>query len=360
MSRLAGIESDPRPRIVHVVPWDVLGGAETAARAMAVSEDLDCNFKVVLIAGRPILEGHPRFSGSQFNSINNPVAHLFAAYRVVREHPDVIVCSLWRSVPSALIARALLPRAKLVTFLHNTKTAHVIDRLAHAIIRRVSSAIWVDSNATLDARVKPRDRVRARVISFVLARLSPAAAGDNPPVPKFVSWGRISDAKGIDRSMRLMALLVRRGIDARYEIWGPDDGAQRHLEGLRDNLGLGSRVTFEGVIDHSKLPRLASQNSFFLQLSRREGMAMGVVEAMQLGLVPIVTPVGEIANYCRSGQNSLICNTTDLNSTATDIENLLSRPSEYERLSKNAVDKWRNSPLYANDVSAAAIDLIAR
>ena len=32
---------------------------------------------------------------------------------------------------------------------------------------------------------------------------------------------------------------------------------------------------------------------------------MSVVEAMQIGLVPIVTPVGEIARYCVDGKNAV-------------------------------------------------------
>ncbi len=34
-------------------------------------------------------------------------------------------------------------------------------------------------------------------------------------------------------------------------------------------------------------------------------MAISVIEAMQAGLVPIVTPVGEITGYCSDGVNSV-------------------------------------------------------
>ena len=34
-------------------------------------------------------------------------------------------------------------------------------------------------------------------------------------------------------------------------------------------------------------------------------MAFSVVEAMQLGLVPVVTAVGEIRAYCHNGQNAV-------------------------------------------------------
>ena len=37
--------------------------------------------------------------------------------------------------------------------------------------------------------------------------------------------------------------------------------------------------------------------SFYLQTSKFEGFAMSVVESMMMGLVPVVTPVGEIGRY---------------------------------------------------------------
>ena len=55
-----------------------------------------------------------------------------------------------------------------------------------------------------------------------------------------------------------------------------------------------------------KLIRKYAKNaSFFIQLSSYEGMAMSVSESMQLGLIPIVTNVGQIKIYCKNLFNSL-------------------------------------------------------
>ena len=52
-----------------------------------------------------------------------------------------------------------------------------------------------------------------------------------------------------------------------------------------------------------------------------EGASMSVMDAMQLGLVPIVTTVGEISKYCKHKYNSLVI--TDNQGTFSDIYLLL-------------------------------------
>lgn len=84
---------------------------------------------------------------------------------------------------------------------------------------------------------------------------------------------------------------------------------------------------------------------------------MSVVEAMQLGLVPVVTPVGEIANYCRHMENGIIHD--DLASTAAAIEAVVADPERYAAMSRAAIETWRDAPLYADDFAAAADELFA-
>ena len=63
---------------------------------------------------------------------------------------------------------------------------------------------------------------------------------------------------------------------------------------------------FNSVISENIVKHYAKKCSFFLQLSFYEGFAMSVIEAMQLGLVPVVTNVGEISNYCIDNFNGVI------------------------------------------------------
>lgn len=63
-------------------------------------------------------------------------------------------------------------------------------------------------------------------------------------------------------------------------------------------------------------------------------MAIAVTEAMQLGLVPIVTDVGEIAHYCKDGKNSIYYD----NNVLDKVMNLINNDVKYNILSTNALN----------------------
>ena len=83
---------------------------------------------------------------------------------------------------------------------------------------------------------------------------------------------------------------------------------------------------------------------------------MAVVEAMQLGLVPVVTPVGEIAKYCRPGVNALVVE--DDKETVDALAALLDDPSGWRRLRQGALQTWRDRPLYRDAMADACRRLL--
>jgi glycosyltransferase involved in cell wall biosynthesis len=90
-------------------------------------------------------------------------------------------------------------------------------------------------------------------------------------------------------------------------------------------------------------------------------MAMSVVEAMQLGLVPVVAPVGEIPCYCRDGQTALfMAPDEDAAAVAARIDALLDTPDRVERMARAAHDVWAVRPLYRDDVLTACRAVLGR
>lgn len=77
-------------------------------------------------------------------------------------------------------------------------------------------------------------------------------------------------------------------------------------------------------------------------------MAMSVVEGMQLGLVPIVTPVGEIANYCEHEKSALFVDNDE--QVQEQIWNLLQNPKSYQVMRHNAISVWSDVPTYAESI----------
>ena len=345
-------------QIVHLVPADGLGGVETAARSLAEHPLLSRDFRLVFMFGETLAVNSARVDASGGSSRYNPLSFWNAFRRLVRLRPDVLVCSLWRTVPIGVAVKLFSSSTALVYFIHNSRTEHFADRWLSWLGLRVADEVWCDSGATLAARSDIPAKVPARVISFVTQRRDVPIA--SPLSARFVSWGRLNSQKGLDRAIRLIAKLKDRDIDAMFEAWGPDDGEKPALDTLAHRVGVADRITFPGLTSPDRLPAIAARHSFFLQLSRYEGMAMAVVEAMQLGLVPITTEVGQMAHYVRPGETGLLIEPSDLDSAADEIAALLQKPDQFRRLADGATRYWRDAPLYAEDVTQAAFELKLR
>lgn len=339
-----------RPRILHLVPADGIGGVEVAAKSMRARTGLPCDFRLQFIepplAARRTLAGYARVLGANRRAL--------AAARAF--DPDVILCSLWRSVPLALALKTVHARAKLVYFIHVDHPVHALDRAMAALAMRAADEIWGDSDDVLAARrVAPG---QGRAISFVVERV--AVVPRDCAGPRFVSWGRLTPQKGFDRAIRLVAALAGQGIDARYAIHGPDGGAREALTALARELGVADRVAFPGPASRADLPGIAARASFFLQLSRSEGMCMAAVEAMQFGLVPVATAVGQMKHYVMPGETGILADPARLDTAAGEVAVLLADPSAWRARSLAAMRHWHDAPLYADDVCRAATELYER
>lgn len=351
-SRVGG---EKRCRILHMVPEDGIGGVEVAARSMALRDDLACDFFLLLIAGEPLV-GNPRTHTTGYRSTLDPRAHVRAIRLALQLSPDVLVVSLWRSVPAAILIKLVRRRIRFAFFLHAELATHFFDAFFSRIAIGLADQVWGDSLVTLKARQLPSGKSQ-RVISFVTRRIVPSSDRDRVPRPSFVSWARLTRQKGTDRALHFIAGLRHRGHDARFDIWGPDGGEVTGLKRLAADLGLDHCVSFRGPARHEHLAEIAAEHSFFLQLSRFEGMAMGAVEAMQMGLVPVTTAVGQMAEYVLPRQTGIIVDPDSMDKGLAEIQELLRMPRDYSRLRANAIERWRSTPLYSDDVCQAAGEL---
>jgi glycosyltransferase involved in cell wall biosynthesis len=344
-------------KILHLIPRDAIGGVESAARSMLNAPELNCDFDVVFIEGErksgtggkmPIFSIHPE---------NSPIAHMRALRTIISSKPNLLICSLWRSVPVSLCFKLLRPRSKLVFFLHSSITTHLLDRLFSRWILVFCDAVWADSAATISSRVGSNEGLIKRVISFVTNN-SPENIARNELAPHFVFWGRLHHHKGLDRAINFIRMLNEKGYPASYEIWGPDGGEYRALTTQVEKSKLMHAVKFKGTARQNQLTEIASGNCFYLQLSREEGMAMSVVEAMQLSLVPVVSPVGEIGTYCKHHHNAIVVEDSDNPIDAVnDVIALLQNEAKYRGLQAKSYEHWADHVLYKDDICLAANEL---
>ena len=175
--------------------------------------------------------------------------------------------------------------------------------------------------------------------------------------PDFIFWGRINVEKGLERALRIFADILRQNPAAKFWIIGPEGGDLQATQQLCKVLGVVNEVVFLGAATLDEIAGHARKASFYLQTSRFEGMAMSVVEAMQLGLVPIVTPVGEIPSYCGHGVNALIVESDQ--QVVEEVRALLSSNEKYQGMRLSGIEAWTDRPLYAESVLQACEALLA-
>jgi glycosyltransferase involved in cell wall biosynthesis len=337
--------------MIHIIPEDGLGGAEIAARQAAIAHP---DRLEVLAIYRRAAADLPNVSALDAVHPLSPLAAVRAAWRARRAR--VAVFSLWKTVPAMIACAVLAPRTRRVLFLHSDRRVHAMDRLATAIGARLAHEIWADSAGTLAGLGEAGAGTPRRIISFTLARQTGRKRSD--PQPRFVFWGRLTALKRLDRAISLFALIFAARPDARLTLIGPDAGCEQALRRQADQLGVAGAVTFTGALDMPAIAAIADDHDIFLQLSDQEGAAMSLIEAMQLGLAPVVTPVGEMGRYVRTGETGLIYETEA--QAATGIARLLDDPALFASISAAAVDHWAGGRLYQEEVIAAAGDLAGR
>jgi glycosyltransferase involved in cell wall biosynthesis len=335
--------------VIHLLPYDGIGGAEAAARSMSGRSWPGLDFRLDFVF--PAV----RSRAGRWRTFD-PLAMLACLRRLQAAAPDLLIASLWRSCLVAIVFKLLRRRTRLVVLVHNSADAHWLDFLATRAALGLADAVWADSQASLERRFRRPPRAATTVIPFLTRALAPLR-DDAPPTPTFIYWGRLAAQKNLGRAITLFAAVLRARAQARFVVIGPDAGTRAALQRLCERLGCERAVDFVGPLDFDAIGAHARQASFYLQTSDYEGMAMAVVEAMQWGLVPVVTAVGEIARYCRDGENAVIVGETD--ATAARVLALLDDVEAWRGMQARAQATWRGAPLYGEAVAAACHTLLA-
>jgi glycosyltransferase involved in cell wall biosynthesis len=325
-------------KVVHLIPFDGIGGVESSAYSIYRIAPADIEFSVSTVFSTTeslpgVLEKHIWAYPKSIKSI-------------LSLSPDALIVSLWRAYIVGIFIKIIKPKIKLIVFLHLPTNVHIVDSLATKVALFLSDAIWADSEATRRNRVPVYRRNITKVISFVTKKPEWTTIRDSSPV--FIFWGRIHPQKGLLDSIMLFSEILKVFPEARYIIIGPDGGDLNRVKARLSELDIMHAVTLRGPLDFKDIVEESATASFYLQCSKVEGMAMSVVEAMQLGLVPVVKAVGEISSYAIHMKNSILIE--NIEDARLKILGLLHDRARFRRMSKAAMSTWSQKELYAENV----------
>ena len=334
-------------KFIHLIPTSYGGGVESAGKSFLRYSCKDYDFKVCFL------------KKNKFQ--NSLTSYLIAIKNIFFENPDIILTSLWKSNLVTLLYKIFKIKTRYILFLHSTKNKHFVDGLVSTLTSLFAYEIWADSEETLVKRINSLyiskfyktlliNKNKKRIISFILSKLKPL--NFEYCRPSFIYWGRLCPYKNIEKSIKLFAEVHKIYPKAVFTIIGPDYGSKKSIYKTINKLGLNSKVSVFDFMTFEQIKKYAKKASFFIQLSSYEGMAMSVAESMQLGLIPIVTNVGQIKVYCKDHHNSLIYKEND-QEIVNYIFKLIKLKEKYNCIRQNIINTWQNSNTYAEDINAS-------
>ena len=336
--------------IYHLLPSNGIGGVEAAAKSTKSLNHRLFTLDVHYLSKKKQSIGFK-------NNYKVIIPYIKSFYYLFSKEPSVIIASLWRSNLLAILYKLLRRKTKLVLFLHCPNNVHLIDRIVTNISAIIASEVWADSKATLNNRlnnlVLTDKNKKTRVISFITERLIPLPLKKCSPT--FIYWGRLSPEKRIDEAISFFHQAYLKNKDCNFTIIGPDCGQKDKLMRLIYKLNLKDNIRIYDSMNIESIRQFSEKASFFLQLSTFEGMGMSVVESMQIGLIPIVTKVGEIKYYC-SNSNSI--EYTSNSAVLNRVFELIKNENDYQEMRQNAIKTWSKSPIYKEQITNACKELI--
>ena len=333
-------------RFIHIIPTNAIGGVESAAETTIGLHSENFNLEIIYLSSI-------QNKNSLFSKFIYLVESSINTFKILKKKPDFIIVSLWKSCFSAYIISLINPKIKIILFLHLPKSTNFLDLYFSKLISNIAIEIWADSNKTLISRCKELNinrEANKRIISFQKYKFSTNQDSELSQCnAKFIFWGRIHRQKRLDKAIKLINNIISKGIsEVEFLIIGPDCGELFNLKNITKKLGIKNNIIFKKELPLKEIIKLSKFYSFFLQLSDFEGMGMSVIESMQLGLIPIVTDVGEISQYCKHNINSIVFKNN--HKTSDDILSVIENNEKYNFIKNNSLETWGNALTYKEDI----------
>ncbi len=129
--------------------------------------------------------------------------------------------------------------------------------------------------------------------------------------------------------LRAMALLKQRGVNFSLTVVG-DGFVSKSLKDLAAALKVSDRVTFRGELHNRALPACLQEHDVYLSASTRDGTSLCLLEAMAMGVFPIVSDIQANREWLRPAENGLLHTVSDPVSLADCIGTFLAQPAMRE------------------------------
>ena len=203
---------------------------------------------------------------------------------------------------------------------HRWRTRFVLDR-----------APWVTSDAlVLTERIRsfgvPPDRILTFPYGVDPALFAPGAPPPQPG-PLILSNRKLEALYRVDVVVDAFAAVREALPDAALTIAG--DGSERsNLLQRAGSSDTATRIRFVGDVEHGRMPALLRDHHLYVSTSPADTTSVSLLEAMAVGLFPVVTDIPANREWIVDGDNGRLV-----------------PPGEATRLAVALIDAWRDSEL---------------
>lgn len=164
---------------------------------------------------------------------------------------------------------------------------------------------------------------------FVLAAHLPK--GDKIPLEiNILSVGRITPSKGHDLIIKAVSDLIKSGYNLKLKIIGGviQDYHQNYLESLKklsQDLKIGDRVEFSGLVSYEKMPEYLENSEILINAVPFGGLDKVVLEAMSSNVIPLSSNSAFLSVFPQDISQDLVFKTGDLEDLKNKLKNILDK-----------------------------------
>jgi glycosyltransferase involved in cell wall biosynthesis len=158
--------------------------------------------------------------------------------------------------------------------------------------------------------------------------------------------GSIHESKGVGDILRGIKILAKKGVSVRLKLAGK--GNVDFMKDLTDKLGIAGLVDFLGSVPNNHVIELMNQSDIVVIPSRRdypEGFPLTIFEALKSRTPIVASDHSMFQGYLENHKTAMVFPSGRSDLLAARVEELISNPKLYVKLSKNSKEVWQTLQL---------------
>ena len=210
------------------------------------------------------------------------------------------------------------------------KPSRLVEHMAHSVVKRFDLVVVRGSKAEAYVRSAGYESKIEVVTGSVITDQTYACDEREIDV---IFVGRLTEYKRPDIFFSLMKDLAEKVPEVKIKVVG-DGPMSNELKQYTEVNSLTSNIEFLGK--RKDVLQLLGNSKVFVLTSRWEGVSIAMLEAMALGVVPVVVDVGDLSDYVKNDETGYIYDHNNVDKIPDKIRELLNNPNSLEQYSKNA------------------------